>query len=105
MQRKVKVDRRKSASSVKADIESELGIIISEQAVRSRSHEIGFKGRVARKEPYMDKTTRIERAEYARKYREKPSDFWNHILWTDESRFNLCGSDGKVMMWRAPKEI
>ena len=34
IQRKVKVDRRKSASFVKIDIESELGITISEQTVR-----------------------------------------------------------------------
>ena len=41
IQRKVKVDRRKSASSVKIDIESELEITISEQTVRRRLHEIG----------------------------------------------------------------
>ena len=45
IQRKIKADRRKSASSVKA----EFGIIISEQTVRRRLHEAGFKGRVARK--------------------------------------------------------
>ena len=44
IQRKVKVDRRKSASSVRIDIESELGITISEQTVRRRLHEIGLKG-------------------------------------------------------------
>ena len=44
IQRKVKVDRRKSASSVKIDIESELGITISEQTLRRRLHEIGLKG-------------------------------------------------------------
>ena len=46
IQRKVKVDRQKSASSVKIDIESELGITISEQTVRRRLHEIGLKERV-----------------------------------------------------------
>ena len=45
IQRKIKADRRKSASSVKA----EFGIIISEQMVRRGLHEGGFKGRVARK--------------------------------------------------------
>ena len=50
IQREIKADRRKSASSVKAVIETEFGIIISEQTVRCRLHEAGFKGRVARKE-------------------------------------------------------
>ena len=35
---------------MKAVIETEFGIIISEQTVRRRLHEVGFKGRVVRKE-------------------------------------------------------
>ena len=76
MQRKIKIDRRKSASSVKAEMASELEIIVSEQTVCCRLHEVGFKGRVARKNPRMDKANWIKRIEYARKFREKPSDFW-----------------------------
>ena len=45
IQRKIKADRRKSASSVKV----EFGIIISEQTVRRRLHEAGFKDRVVEK--------------------------------------------------------
>ena len=26
------------------------------------------------------------------------------MLWTDESKFNLHGSDGRVMVWRTPQE-
>ena len=61
IERKVKVDRRKSASSVKTEGASELGIFISEQTVRFRLHEVGFKDRVARRKPYMDKTNRMKR--------------------------------------------
>ena len=104
IQQKVKVDRRKSASSVKIDIESELGITISEQTVRRRLHEIGLKGRVTRKKPYVNKVNRGKRLEYAKMYREKPLGYWDNVLWTDESKFNLFGSDGKVMVWRTPKE-
>ena len=35
---------------------------------------------------------------------KKPPGFWDNILWSDESKFNLFGSDGKVMVWRMPKE-
>ena len=34
----------------------------------------------------------------------KPLNFWNTALWSDESKFNLFGSDGKVMVWRSEKE-
>ena len=97
IQRKIKADRRKSASSVKAVIESEFGIIISEQTVHRRLHEAGFMDRVARKKPYVDKTNRMKHIQYAKIYREQPLCFWNQVLWTDESKFILFGSDGSVM--------
>ena len=103
VQRKVKVDWWKSASSVKIDIESELGITISEQTVRRCLLEIGLKGRVTRKKPYVNKVNRGKRLEYGKTYREKPLGYWDNVLWTDESKFNLFESDGKVTVWRTPK--
>ncbi|CAF4791551.1 unnamed protein product, partial [Rotaria socialis] len=32
---------------------------------------------------------------------EKPFGYWKDVLWPDESKFNLFGSDGKIMVWRA----
>ena len=31
-------------------------------------------------------------------------DHWNHVLWSDETKINLFGSDGVMRMWRAPGE-
>lgn len=104
IQRKIKVDRRKAAVSVKAEVEKELNINVSESTVRRRAHEVGLYGRVARKKPYVNKTNRHKRVEYAKFYREKPLGFWDRVLWSDESKFNIFGSDGKVMVWRSPKE-
>ena len=89
---------------MKIDIESELGITISEQTARRRLHEIGLKGRVTRKKQYVNKVNRGKRLEYAKTYREKPLGYWDNVLWTDESKFNLLESDGKVIVWRTPKE-
>ena len=57
---------------MKIEIESELGIAISEQTVRRRLHEIGLKECVTRKKPYVNKVNRGKRLEYAKAYREKP---------------------------------
>ena len=56
------------------------------------------------KKPYINKINRRKRLEYAKNYREKPLGFWNKVLWSDESQFNLFGSDGKIVVWRSPKE-
>ncbi|CAF5176284.1 unnamed protein product, partial [Rotaria magnacalcarata] len=51
-------NRRKSASSVKHEIEKELKVTISNQTVRRRAHEVGLYGRVARKKPYINKSSK-----------------------------------------------
>ena len=104
IQRKIKTDRRKSSTSVKTELQTELNITISETTIRRRAHEISLYGCVARKKAYLNKANRGKRLEYARTYREKPLGFWNNVIWSDESKFNLFGSDGKVMVWRSTKE-
>ena len=104
IQRQIKTDRRKSSTSVKAELQTELNITSPETTIRRRAHEIGLYGRVARKKPYLNKANRGKRLEYARTYREKPLCFWNNVIWSDESKFNLFGSDKKVMVWRSTKE-
>ena len=47
IQRKLKLDRRKSASMVKVEIENELEISLHVDTIRKRAHELF--GRVARK--------------------------------------------------------
>ena len=37
-------------------------------------------------------------------YLEKPLGYWNEVLWSDETKFNLFGSDGKIMVLRTTKE-
>ncbi|CAF1541910.1 unnamed protein product [Rotaria magnacalcarata] len=104
IQRKIKVDRRKSALSVKLELEKELGVKIHANTVRNRMHEIGLYGRVARKKPLVNKVNRTKRIQYAKTMLEKPFGSWKEVLWSDESKFNLFGSDGKVMVWRSTKE-
>ncbi len=32
-------------------------------------------------------------------------DYWNHVLWSDETKINLFGSDGVKRVWRQPGEV
>ena len=51
IQRKVKLDRRKSASVVEVEIENELGIALHVDTIRNRAHAARPFGQVARKNP------------------------------------------------------
>ena len=46
----------------------------------------------------------MKRLHYAKTYLEKPLGYWNDVLWLDETKFNLLGSDGKAMIWPTTKE-
>ena len=35
----------------------------------------------------------------------KHMDYWNHVLWSDEMKINLFGSDGFKHVWRRQGEI
>ncbi|GBM74010.1 hypothetical protein AVEN_57810-1 [Araneus ventricosus] len=61
-----------------------------------------FHGRVARRKPFLSKAHRRARLEFAKSYIKKPPKFWNSILFVDESKYNVFGSDGKQMLWRKP---
>ena len=98
------MDRRKSALSVKSKLKTELGLTISESTIRRRLNEIGFNGRVASKKPYVSKDNRVKRLHYSKTYLEKLLGYWNEVLCSDETKFNLFGSNGKVMIWRTTKE-
>ena len=34
------------------------------------------------------------------KYRDGPKNFWNTILWTDETKINLYQNGGKAEVWK-----
>ena len=102
--RKIKFNRRTLAHVVEAEIEVELGMILNANTIRNRAHKAGLFGRVARKKPLVNKVNRGKRLKFARDMLKKLIGFWETVIWSDEPKFNLFGSDGKVMVWCTPKE-
>jgi hypothetical protein len=46
------------------------------------------------------KTIWKTRLEFSKQHLKKPVQFWNNILWTDETKINLHQNDGKRRAWR-----
>ncbi len=40
--------------------------------------------------------------QFAEDKQTKDMDHWNHVLWSDETKINLFGSDGVKRVWRQP---
>jgi hypothetical protein len=41
------------------------------------------------------------RLEFAEKYKEWTFDDWKHVVFSDETKINRLGSDGRKWTWRA----
>ncbi len=44
------------------------------------------------------------RKQFAEDKQTKDMHYWNHVLWSDETKINLFGSDGVKGVWQQPGE-
>ena len=58
-------------------------------------HGVGMKAVTKRKQSFLSKKHRRMRMDYAEAYQHWTVDDWKRVIWTDETKFNRLGSDGK----------
>ncbi len=73
---------------------------MSKSTIKRRLHQSEYRGFTTRCKPLVSLKNRKARLEFAKRHLKKPSQFWNNILWTDETKINLYQSDGKRRVWR-----
>lgn len=100
--RKVTIDPRISAPKLAVEVSEVCKKVVSAQTIRRTIKSHGFNGRIARKKPFISETNRKKRVKFAQDHEHHGDSFWNHVLFTDESKFNIFGSDGRVNVWRKP---
>ena len=70
------------------------------QQSREDFHQSEYRGFTTRCKPLVSLKNRKTRLEFAKQHLKKPLQFWNNILWTDETNINLYQNDGKRSVWR-----
>ncbi|GFT65202.1 transposable element Tc1 transposase [Trichonephila clavipes] len=60
----------------------------------------GYSSRVARKKPFISLQNQKKRLEFTKTHQLKTGNFWKKVVFSDESKFNICGSDGRRTVWR-----
>lgn len=93
-------DRHKTAVDVHAEISNSTDVNISVRTVRRRLNEFGLMGRVARHKPLVSEKNLRERMAFARAHIDWTPEQWSKVVFTDESKFNRFGSDGKSYVRR-----
>jgi transposase len=99
LQRHVRKNRFAPLGSISNDINTQLGTTFHANTFRSYLHEVGLESCVARKKPLLTKKQSLARLNWCKEKRNWDEE-WKQITWSDESRFALFESDGRVRVWR-----
>ena len=97
-------DQHRSVVSIAAEIEEVGCQPVSAQTTRRTLHQIGVHGCHTRRKPLLKMMHKKARKQFAEDMSTKHMDYWNHLLWFDEMKINLFGSDGFKHVWWRPGE-
>ncbi|GFW64798.1 transposable element Tcb2 transposase [Trichonephila clavipes] len=89
-----------SASSIQAQVTPSLGAPVSSRTIRRRRAEGHLRSRRPLRELPLTPTYRRIRLEWCHSRGNWTAAEWNHIVFSDESRFNLSSDDNRVRVWR-----
>ena len=102
--REVSNNPKKSAPKLCSEVERQFGKRCNPETIRRILRKNNLHGRTARNKPFISQRNRRVRLEFAREHINKDLNFWNSVIFADETKINLFGSDGKVSVWRKPNE-
>uniref|UniRef100_A0A3P8Z4U9 Tc1-like transposase DDE domain-containing protein n=1 Tax=Esox lucius TaxID=8010 RepID=A0A3P8Z4U9_ESOLU len=97
-------NRRMSAASIAAEVEWVGGQPVSAQTIRRTLHQVGLHGCRPRRKLLLKMMHKKAHKQFAEDKQTKDMDYWNHVLWSDETKINLFGSDGFKRVWGQPGE-
>ncbi len=89
-------NRRMSA----AEVEGVGGKPVSAQTIRRKLHQIGLHGCHPRRKPFLKMMHKKAHKQFADDKQTKDMDYWNHVLWSEETKINVFGSDGVKRVWQ-----
>lgn len=101
MDRAIKFASSKARFNTPRSIGKEVGANVSPRTVARRLNEYGLRARFARRKPLLSQKNIERRLQYAKDHVENQ---WNGILFSDEKKWKLYGSDGRVIVRRRDGE-
>lgn len=77
------------------DLQRQFFPSLSPRTVRRHLSDAGLPGRIRRKVPFINPKQRQDRVRWADTFYDWPKQFWEQVVFSDESKFLLIGSDGR----------
>jgi len=99
---KSKINKNPKVGSLKLsnDLRQERNVSGSPRTLRRTLNKIGLYARVACSKPLLRVSNIQSRFEFSKLHLWDSNQYWNRILWSDETKINLFGSDGRVYVRR-----
>ena len=98
--RKIRNFFTKFPTAVPREAKTEISLDVSLSTIKRRAREYGLRSYRCTKKPYVSEKNRKARLQFARSHLNWTPQQWKNILWSDESKFNLQGSDGRCYIRR-----
>jgi len=92
-----------TAPEIAANLERANIAAVSDKTIRRRLHASNLKSRRPAKHLPLGREHRRARREFADEHLGWNAE-WENVIFTDESRFRLRGSDGRIRVWREQGE-
>lgn len=74
-------------------------INVSNQTIRRCLKESGMKAKTKVKKPLLSAKHRATRLKFAKEHADWSAEQWRLVTWSDETKINRLGSDGRVWSW------
>lgn len=102
--RRIMTDEAPTAVALQKSLKINEKINVSANTIRRALKRHGMVARVKRKKPLLSKTHRHKRLAFAKKYMHWTVEDWERVIWSDESKFQIFGSDGRQYCWKREGE-
>lgn len=92
-----------TAQEAQRDLKRYQGIEVSAQTIRNMLKRRGLKSTTKVKKPLLKRQHLKRRLEFAKKYENWTIEDWRRVIFSDETKINRFGSDGRKWRWKEPR--
>lgn len=97
-------DKLETAVRVKMALFEDYSLDVSVQTVRRALREHGLVAIEKPKKPLLTKRHQRMRMQWAKTHQHWTIDDWKRVVWSDETKINRFGSDGRSWAWKGANE-
>jgi transposase len=88
-----------TAQSIARSLETDQGVTCSRQTLSHELHAAGLYAGAKKKKPAISEKNRKERLAFAKSHRDWTVADWKTVVFSDETKINRFGSDGRSWSW------